>query len=136
MTRRPRPGPLLIALSAPRCPVCTDQPEHDGVGWLCPSCDAWWLSPGAGVWLEPHAPKCTSTVMPFVDRPDLVGALTLTWGCVLADGHDEWHRTPDLPGLEWDDTGHVHHRMPGLPPVDTTTGEACECRSPVGSGAQ
>lgn len=119
--------------------MCLGEPVFDGHMQVCPSCDAWWTADGCtGGWLEPDAPACDSVCRPYEQALDtarpLGGAISVTplaWRCGLARGHDEWHRTLRLPGLEWGDDGHAHTFMPGLPPIDCTTGEPCHCDVPA-----
>lgn len=112
------------------CPLCIDTPIGDGHVELCPSCDATWQAGtgGPGQWVEHDAPRCRSTIQPHRHRADMP---SLTWRCALADEHSEWHRTPQAPGLEWNDNGHAHTYLPGLPTLDCTTGEPCECDADI-----
>lgn len=135
---RPKPPAILTGPHPPRCPMSLCELIDDGHAKLCPSCDALWLDDEhEGQWLEPDRAACGSVCRPYelaAEGDPLRGAgisvTPLTWRCGLARGHDERHRTLRLPGLEWD-AFHAHTHMPGVPPLDTTTGQPCHCDVPA-----
>ena len=67
-----RATPDDLKFPYPPCSLCGEDTYHDGDGFRCDDCGAYWSNTGTGgQWDEDDAPACTVTHKPF-DRPDLV----------------------------------------------------------------
>jgi len=89
-----RPAPPPLEYRAPDCALCGNEVVHDGDGFCCEQCCAWWDSHGDGQWDDPDAEQCGATVQPLADMVD-EEARTRTYRCALEVGHGGLHASVD-----------------------------------------
>lgn len=66
-----RPAPPELEFPYPPCSMCGEDTYHDGDGFRCDPCGAYWGSQtGSGSWMEPDLKACGATRKPF-DHGDL-----------------------------------------------------------------
>lgn len=102
---RPAPGPLLYR--APECPLCGNECYHNGDGWSCETCEAYWPyddGGSCGDWEEPER-RCLSTHQPWLDNPYVTDqAKHLEWvRCYLSQDHATEKHRADLNHAWYDD---------------------------------
>lgn len=90
-----RPEPPELEFPYPPCSMCGEDTYHDGDGFRCDPCGAYWGERGAGSWMEPGLKACGATRKPF-DRGDLEpkyeGIRHHKDYCIREAGHDGSHR--------------------------------------------
>lgn len=101
---RPKPGELVHR--PPECSLCNNECYHNGDGWACETCEAYWPDEiGLGEWDEP-AQQCLSMNQPWLNNQYVEDpAKRQEWvRCQLSQGHKTHkHRTEFLHA--WYDDG-------------------------------
>jgi len=99
-----RPEPPELEFPYPPCSMCGEGTYHDGDGFCCDPCGAYWSGNGPGGWSDPDIKACPSTCKPF-DRPGLAAEHESIRHhvnhCMRAGGHKGWHRSDGF--TEWSD---------------------------------
>ncbi|MCA1836379.1 MAG: hypothetical protein LC721_08650 [Actinobacteria bacterium] len=99
-----RPGPGELVYRAPECGLCNNECYHNGDGWACETCEAYWPeSGGFGDWEDPN--QCLSMYQPWLTNKFADPAKRQDWvRCHLSQGHKtEKHRADFLHA--WYDDG-------------------------------
>ncbi len=91
-TTRPAPPPLEYR--CPDCSLCSHETYHDGDGFRCDACEAWWepSSGDNGEWDNPDAEQCDATCQPLADNTFATDEQRAkTYRCALTVNHPGDH---------------------------------------------
>lgn len=110
---RPCPPPLIQ--QNPMCRLCMEEVEHDGDGWHCPRCKAWWSSSyGAeddlGQWDDPDEPQCASVGLPRNGGD----AKRCMRGETHVDSDDREQQSHEADGMCWGRNSWIVETTPAL----------------------